>query len=132
MSRSSAQIRGDLKTCITTGLAFGAACTAWVGVTTQFGSIGGLSVAVSFWSASAFYLVGGLVAGTIVGLLRPLTANLLGRMFVGFVVMIPVGLMCQSVLGHRVALDQDTVSLTLIAAAILGPLYGAATMARDS
>jgi hypothetical protein len=110
------------------GLFFAAFFTAFVALTHGIGPFE--QWGITFWEVAAVYFIGGVVVGSIVALLHPLTGTLLGRMFVGFVAMIPCTFMLSSLLGPPPRLDWATVWNILGYSAVMGPLYGAATMAR--
>lgn len=84
-------MKSDIRWGIRVGLSFAALFSAWVLVlyTTQGpGAFERLGVTV--WGAVLTYLTGGVVAGAIVGALRPLAKTRVGAMAVGVLAALPV------------------------------------------
>lgn len=73
------------------GLAFGSVYAVWAGVLFVFrGAAPFQSHEVTVWEAVAVYLVGGVAAGGLMGLLRPLVRWWIGAMLVGMIASVPI------------------------------------------
>lgn len=81
--------------------------------------------ATSIGSVIALYFAAGVIAGALVGIMRPLTASRGGSILVGTVAAIPVFLGVGVLIsGSITAWDDDTWVPMLLAAFILGPVLG--------
>jgi hypothetical protein len=74
--------------------------------------------------AIVMYLIAGILAGAVVGILSPLARSLVGKMFVGVVAMIPVSLMYIVAYEDGIGLRQ-ALTAAFIISTILGSLGGA-------
>ena len=80
----------------------------------------------SFEKMIATYLVGGVGAGLIVGMLKPLTQSKVGAAIVGSLAAIPVGILLRFATGHPGPWQGTDTVVTLLFCAMLGAPLGVA------
>jgi len=82
---------GNLKWGVKGGLAFAAVYCLWVGLLSLIGGPETFShLGVTVTSLMATYVAVGVLAGAVIGLLRPLTGNDFGAFVVGYLAALPI------------------------------------------
>lgn len=88
-----ARLARNVKWGTSWGLAFGAFYSIWVLVLFAFSGTAAFDrLRITLPKAIMFYMLGGLVVGAIVGVLRPLSTRLAGAVAVGMIATVPLAL----------------------------------------
>jgi hypothetical protein len=95
------------------------------------GGIGFAKAGLKFGPVLAFYLVAPLLAGAVVGALRPLSGNVVGQMLIGAVAAIPVALGVYLVVLPAPLWHERLFPLVAFSALVFGPIMGAVTYLVD-
>lgn len=111
---------------------FSGAYTVYAAVVYLLGAIlvvakGGLHTPAVF----LFYLVAPVLAGTVVGAMRPLLGRTIGRLLVGAVAGIPVSFCAYLVVLPADQWSDDLLPLTVFSAVVVGPLAALAYSVDD-
>src|SRR6185312_850256 len=115
---------------VTWGLRMALLFSAWIGILMILNRSvtlpgGETNHHVNAFAVVALYVGGGIAAGAIVGLLRPLERTMAGAMLTGFVAALPFFGGC-SLLVHSLSLWYSTDTIVTVAASLmLGPMVGA-------
>lgn len=112
---------------VRTGLYWGLGYASWaLGLFVFRGSAPFTGIGVTAPTAVAFYLAAGMMAGGVVGLLKPFASTLVGKMVIGFVAALAPSFLMFMTLLPLVDWGTKLVVLSLIFAGIMGPLFAAA------
>jgi len=114
---------------VTWGLRMAMLFCAWIGILVVLNWSFTLPVRsnhhVNAFAVVALYVGGGIIAGAIVGLLRPLERTMAGAMLTGFVAALPVFAGGSLLLNSLSNWDITNTIVTLAGAGTLGPMMGA-------
>jgi len=136
LAASSVPSSGSRKTAVLRAVRTALGCAAVLSafVTLQSALTHGRALeryGLRLWEVIALYFGGAVVAGLVVGLLKPLTRTLLGAMIVGVVAVYPALLALSPIgLPDRPWTARFTGSLLL--ASVMGPVYAWALWQRPS
>src|SRR6266568_8317471 len=96
------------------GLYYGAALSVLATVGYVLKPSGFAQAGLNYPEVVAFYVIGGPVAGLIVGLLRPVTASVLGAAIVGIVTAVPIGFALTIMLAGMPWTRSHTILVTIL------------------
>lgn len=109
---------------LASGFGLATVFSAYVVVTAAFGGRAHAELGLSVPSIIAFYYMGGVVSGLVYGAVAPVATWWLGRAFVGFVIVLPIGVGMIAILPEAGLGDRGAWLDALLFACLVGGLGG--------
>ncbi len=129
------RLGANLRWGVVWGLRMSLLFSAWIGVLIVLNQSVSLPVGqtdhhVNAFAVMALYVGGGILAGAVIGLLRPIERTMFGTMVTGFVAGLPVFAGGSLLLGGLAQWDSTNTIVTVAGALLVGPMTAALIRAQ--